>query len=182
MTDARNNRICPIFRTADVDGVIGGETRSFLEAHKWFEEGRKVSVIFNGELIGEMRMGEPIDGLDDIYKLNPNEPYGTIHYAKEQHSYYINLPDRLLTPEEVVYIPTPIDTADVVLPDDVQSLIENLQKIPTRCGRRTARNRAGLMELNAMTQKRKPLVCFRMICSMTPRRSMTELPHTKPLL
>lgn len=126
MTDARNNRICPIFRTADVDGIIGGETRSFLEAHKWFEEGRKVSVIFNGELIGEMRMGEPIDGLDDIYKLNPNEPYGTIHYAKEQHSYYINLPDRLLTPEEVVYIPTPIDTADVVLPADVQSLIEKL--------------------------------------------------------
>ena len=95
MQKIQTPRVAPIFTTNDENALPGG-TRSFLEARKWLEDGHKVFVSFNGENIGEMRMGEPIDGLDDIYKLNPNEPYGTVHYAKAQHSFYINLPDELL--------------------------------------------------------------------------------------
>lgn len=88
-------RVAPIFTTNDESALPVG-TRSFLEAHKWLEEGHKVFVSFNGENIGEMSIGEPVDGLDDVCKLNPNEPYGTVHYAKAEHSFYINLPDELL--------------------------------------------------------------------------------------
>ena len=88
-------RVAPIFTTNDESALPVG-TRSFLEARKWLEEGHKVFVSFNGENIGEMSIGEPVDGLDDVNKLNPNEPYGTVHYAKPEHSFYINLPDELL--------------------------------------------------------------------------------------
>ena len=88
-------RVAPIFTTNDENALPAG-THSFLEARKWLENGYKVFVSFKGEHIGEMRMGKPIEKPDDIYNLNPNEPYGTVHYAKAQHCFYINLPDELL--------------------------------------------------------------------------------------
>ena len=71
-------RVAPIFTTND-ENVLPVGTRSFLEACKWLEDGHKVFVSFNGKNIGEMRKGETIEGLDDVYNLNPDEPYGTVH-------------------------------------------------------------------------------------------------------
>nr|DAO56460.1 MAG TPA: hypothetical protein [Caudoviricetes sp.] len=82
---------------ASIIFAMGDKTTcSLIEAYKWFEQGRSVLVTFKDEVIGKLAMGEPIERLDDIYYIDPKEPYGTIHYVKKQDCYYNNLPYGLL--------------------------------------------------------------------------------------
>lgn len=99
MADAMTKKIkaCakPVFFTAK-DGVVQDSTCSFLKAKEWHENGQMVYVGCDEEHIWVMRIGAPIDGDNGTEALDPSEPYGTVHHAKDQHSYYINLPDELL--------------------------------------------------------------------------------------
>lgn len=66
-------------------------TRSFLEALKWLYDGERVTVWCNGQKIGEMHFGDPIDDFDEIYDLQ--EESGTIHRVNAHPGkWYMNLP------------------------------------------------------------------------------------------
>lgn len=85
----------PVFSSLGATGKIVC-TKSFKVALAWDKMGREVMVLFCGKCIGKMTMGAPIMGLDEVYSLDHSEPYGTVHYAQFERSYYINLPDELL--------------------------------------------------------------------------------------